>query len=324
MAATLVLTGCGGDGDDGDGSASEAPAAGYPVSIENCGRTLSFDRAPSGVLASHQPTLEVLIGLGVADRVIARTGYSGAELAPLPDQDAATLETIPVEQTADNWLPTKELAITLGPDFVLSGGSYEMEAAQGYATRDEWDSAGAQTYLLQCSSEQGAEITVEDTYRTILDLGRIFGVEAAAQKRVEQMRAQITEVQEKVADREPVQVLVVYTTDDPPLVQGASIEGRVVELAGGQNVLADQPQFFPANDEAIAALDIDAFLVFPAYSPEVERLFERYPNLDASRDRRSVTTNYVLTGGGVAGAWRIADAVEQLARQLHPEAFAGE
>lgn len=323
LAASVVLAGCGGSAADGS-SASEAPAvAGYPVSIENCGRTLTFERAPTEVLASHQPTLEVLIGLGVADRVIARSEYQGAELAPLPPQQAAQLESIPVQQGSMNWLPAKEEAVTLGPDLVLSGGFYEMDADAGYATRDEWEDAGALTYLAQCSADQGAEITVEDTYQVILDLGRIFGVAAAAEERVAQMTAQIAEVQEKVAGREPVRVLIVYTTDDPPLVQGSSIEGRVVELAGGVNVLADQPQFFPANDEAVATEDVDAILVFPAYGPQVETMFERYPNLDASRDRRAVTTNYVLTGGGVAGAWRIADAVEELARQLHPEAFSG-
>lgn len=240
----------------------------------------------------------------------------------MPERDAAVLEAIPVRESTRNRLPTKEEAITLSPDLVLANGPSELDAAEGYATRDEWEGAGALTYVAQCTSEQGAEITIEDTYQAILDFGRIFGVSAVAEERVEQMTAQIAAVQEKVAGREPPKVLIVYTTDDPPLVQGSSIEGRIVEAAGGENVLADQPQFFPANDEAIAAEDIDVFLVFPAYSPQVENLFARYPNLDASRDRRSVTTNYVLTGAGVAGAWRIADAVDQLARQLHPEAFA--
>lgn len=331
VAVALVLAACGGDDGGGSseseapeaGSASEVSEAGYPVSIENCGRTLTFESAPTEVLASYQPTLEVLIGLGVADRVIARGEYEGAELVPLLPQQAAQLESIPVEQSAMNRPPLKEEAITLGPDFVLASGpvSFEFDAAAGFATLDEWADAGAQVYLSQCTEEQGAEITIEDTYQVILDLGWIFDVSAAAEERVEQMKAQISAVQEKVADREPVKVLIVYTTDDPPLVQGSSIEGRVVEAAGGENVLADQPQFFPANDEAIAAEDIDAVLVFPAYGPQVDTLFERYPNLDASRDRRSVTTNYVLTGGGVAGAWRIADAVDQLARQLHPSAF---
>lgn len=71
LATALVLAGCGG-GDVADSRAAEAPAAGYPVSIENCGRTLTFENAPSEVLVAYQPLLETLIGLGVADRVIAR------------------------------------------------------------------------------------------------------------------------------------------------------------------------------------------------------------------------------------------------------------
>ncbi len=78
----------------------------------------------------------------------------------------------------------------------------------------------------------------------------------------------------------------------------------------GENVFADRESFFQAGLEAVAAEDVDA-------TKEADFLFETFPNLDASRDRRFAVTTYELTAHG----WRNAQTVEDLARQLHPEAF---
>jgi iron complex transport system substrate-binding protein len=331
-ACVLAMSACGDDGGKGTPAASKTAGSkeagdGYPVTIENCGRKLTFDGPPSRVLTSYQPTLETLMGLGVGDKVIGRTKWTGAERSP-PLEGGLTdkLEAIPtVSPGTNNWLPSKEEVIALSPDFVLSGGFYEFDAKQGFATREELEDAGAQSYLSQCSSEDGATITVEDTYRVILDLGKIFGVSDRAQQRVAQMKKRIAAVRQKVAGRRPVKTLIVYLAGKSLTVQGASIEGEVVELAGGENVLADERQFFEANDEAISAEPVEAFLVLkdvPGEPADAAELFERFPDLPASRDRRAVETTYLRTGGGVAGAWRQADAVEHLAKQLHPEAFA--
>jgi ABC-type Fe3+-hydroxamate transport system substrate-binding protein len=46
------------------GSTIAAPASAYPVTIQNCGKTLTFDSAPKRVIIYYQPTLELMIALG--------------------------------------------------------------------------------------------------------------------------------------------------------------------------------------------------------------------------------------------------------------------
>jgi iron complex transport system substrate-binding protein len=64
---------------------------------------------------------------------------------------------------------------------------------------------------------------VADTYRTILDLGKIFGVSDRAQQRVAQMKRQIAAVRAKVSGKAPVKVLAFYPGKFPLSATGAGI-----------------------------------------------------------------------------------------------------
>jgi len=97
--------------------------------------------------------------------------------------------------------------------------------------------------------------------------------------------------------------------------------------AGATNVFADeQKSFFMTSRESVAERPANAFLVYPDYgkatrkldaADEARYLFKTFPDMPASRQRRIVVTAYTYTSPG----WRIAQTVEDEARQLHPDAF---
>ncbi|NUR87727.1 MAG: hypothetical protein HOY71_26890, partial [Nonomuraea sp.] len=81
----LTLASC------GQTPAAERPAAtaaasqaGFPVTVENCGRELTFDKPPSKVVTGYHPSLETLLALGLGDRIAGRTFFG--ESAFLPGQ----------------------------------------------------------------------------------------------------------------------------------------------------------------------------------------------------------------------------------------------
>ena len=110
------------------------------------------------------------------------------------------------------------------------------------------------------------------------------------------------------------------------LAGGSTIISQIIDAAGGENVFTDRDPFFEASLEAVAAQEADAFLIFADYeeatdkldaTKESEFLFTTFPGMQASRDRRVAVTDYVYTSPG----WRVAQTVEDIARQLHPEVF---
>ena len=337
MLAAILLSGCGGSGDPGTASPGTAmpssQGGSYPVQVDNCGRTLTFDKAPSRAVLPYHPMAEIMVGLGLADRAIGRVGYEGALTKPplLPEQ-AADFEQIPVVSDG-NFPPPKEQMLALRPDFLFAYGDFdyggEHEGAEGLATLEDLDAAGVQVYSVVCPDEAGkfTEETLEVTYRAILDIGTIFGVSERAEQRVAQMKAQIADVEKKVAD-EPTLKVIAYGGGKGPvsLAGGQTIISQIIDAAGGENVFADRDPFFEASLEAVAAKDADAFLIFADYeeatdkldaTKESEFLFTTFPGMQASRDRRVAVTDYVYTSPG----WRVAQTVEDIARQLHPEVF---
>ncbi len=76
LSLVIALTACGGaDAPDPRASAGTG-AAGIPVTVQNCGRTLTFEQPPSRVVTSYYPTLETLIVLGLEGSVIGRARFS--------------------------------------------------------------------------------------------------------------------------------------------------------------------------------------------------------------------------------------------------------
>ena len=54
-----------------------AQATHYPLTIENCGVQVTFDKAPQRVVALGQNTAEIMLLLGLQDKMVASAFTSG-------------------------------------------------------------------------------------------------------------------------------------------------------------------------------------------------------------------------------------------------------
>ncbi len=324
VVACTVVAACG-----GDVSTDEPPQsgeAGYPVTIENCGRTLTFDRAPERAYIGYQPVAELFVSLGLADRAIGRTIF---EVDPplIPGQEA-DMKRVPV-LSETSFPPPREQLIAARPDFLLAyfKGDY-TDGVPGLATLDQLDAAGVDVYTVDCGDGIGGEeSTFETTYQALRDLGKIFGVGERAEQVIKTIQDQIAMVQQKVAGEPAVKVLI-YTGGEGPLqvVGGKHIDARSIALAGAENVLPDET-YTSVPLEKVASLDVEAFVIMPDLAafqgnetPDVSKqsefLTKAFPNLTAVKERRFVP-HYLYTGLSP----RQSLDLEGLARQLHPDAF---
>ncbi|MGF1662353.1 MAG: ABC transporter substrate-binding protein [Kineosporiaceae bacterium] len=340
LGAALAMASCAASTDGAATEPSGGPAeasgseTGYPVEIENCGRTLRFDAPPERAVLSYHPVAEMFVGLGLADRAVGRAGYSGAfgDAPPtLPEQEA-DFERIPVVSDTV-YPPTREELLALRPDFLLAYGDFdyggEQEGVEGLATLDQLADAGVQVYTVACPDPSGnyAGETLDAAYRSLTDLGRIFGVSERADQQVAEMQAQIESVQEQVSGRPPVDTIMYAGGTGPLLLSGGvGINDEILQAAGGRNLFPDDGLYFEASREAVAAQRAEAFVVFAEATdpdgeldpePAASFLTEAFPEMPASADRRIAVTSYEFTAPG----WRSAQTVEDLARQLHPDAF---
>ncbi len=193
LALLLLLSACSGNaaksGNTG-GEASQAPeptaaaeeTAGktvYPLVVDNFAlggeagwqdKQQTFDKAPERVVANTQPAAELLIRLGLTDRIV---GVAALYSEGSPDI-AEEFAKIPVLSEA---YVGKELVVGANPDLVLGRADLFADADWGVGTVEGLNELGIKTYM-QNTGRKGA--TVDALYKDIETLGQIFDVQEKA------------------------------------------------------------------------------------------------------------------------------------------------
>ncbi len=300
----------------------------YPVSIENCGRTLMFTKPPERVIGMWQPPNEMLLALGIQDRII---GFGGM-YDKLPTEFANAAQDIPkLGSILTLNIPNKEEMLKAQPDLVVTEGldSFAFDPAQGFATIAEVEAMGAQVYAggSICDFTVTSTRGIESIYENLDALGKIFGISPRAQELIARLKAREQAVIDAVANEAPVKV-VFYNGDTSSIyVMNTAIWSDLMKKAGGINVFEEQDTGGKMSPEVFASIDADVLLygifpdnsVMPGRDPlKIEaHLQSTFPNIPAIQNGRLYPVPSIITEASV----RIIDGLEMIARDLHPEVF---
>ncbi|RZT85335.1 iron complex transport system substrate-binding protein [Pseudonocardia sediminis] len=329
VAATALLAGCGG--------AAEAPAP-AAAGLENCGVDVPL-RTPTKIFAAFQNGIEAVYALGAGDRVV---GAAYLDNVPIPE---VTAQFRPEQQRPVYFpeeYPSREEVLRLAPDLVVSGftGAFTRE---GLGTRAELARAGTGTYLFRqyCPSSDGAgqtslavnDVSFDGVYADLTDLGRLLGAPDRAQALVDRMRTSIDGTRARldgVTTRPRVAMinrpggageLRVFGTGDmaTTLIEAAGGVQAFPELDGRQRRISLEG-LVTARPDVIVVPACCGADIGPEGARELIDELRANPALaqvPAVRDGRVYPSTFAEVTPGV----RNADALENLARQLHPERF---
>ena len=286
-------------------------AAEYPVTVDNYGRAVTIADRPERVLTLGPNITELFVALGLGDLVIGRSLVNHSR-GPLPEY-ADAVNAIPQLNYSS---ATREAIISSGADFIYA---LDWEIGDTGCNIEEVAAYGMDVYV-------NAATTIDEMYKEIEDIGKIFGIEDTAAAFIEDQRARIQAVAEKVAGQEPVNVLVYDSGNDGVFTcSGANFESQLIGLAGGKNLFDDltDKQWITVSYEEVLARNPDVILIHDYDAPSVEEKIAEIkanPTLSllpcVQNDRFAVITlESVLPGD------RMAYAVESLAADFYPELF---
>ena len=286
-------------------------AAGYPVTVENYGRTVTVDKRPEKVLTLGPNCTELFAALGLSDLVVGRSLVNHSR-GPLPEY-ADAVNAIPQLNYSS---ATREAIISSGADFIYA---LDWEIGDAGCNIEEVAGYGMDVYV-------NAAVTIDEMYAEIEDIGKIFGIEDTAAAFIEDQKARIQAVVDKIAGQEPVNVLVYDSGNDGVFTcSGVNFESLLIGLAGGKNLFDDltDKQWITVSYEEVLARNPDVILIHDYDAPSVEEKIAEIkanPTLSllpcVQNDRFAVITlESVLPGD------RMAYAVEALAADFYPELF---
>lgn len=317
LAALLGLTACAGsDGSTASSGSPSATGSGYPVSVENCGRTLTFESAPNRVVSLWQAPTEMMLALGLRDRITAMAG----NYADFPDSVAAKAADIPAIGTSMSW-PSKEVLLSQDADLVVGQSlkGYAFDTAQGYASVDQIEQGGAQVYgASMCDADGGdaRKMTLETPIRTLRDFGEIFGVSDRADAIIARMEAQKQKVIDAVKGKPTVKVAFFNGGEGPLIVLAGGIYDSAITTSGGKDVFAADSVYVSKEDFAASAPDVILVGTFQGQDFATQRAFleKTFPELPAVKDGRISEIPVDDTDASIT----VMRGLTQIANALHP------
>lgn len=328
-ALCLAATACGASASPTANAAAEAGAPGYPVTLKNCGQTTTYEKAPERVVVMNGASVaevSALLALGLGDRVVANEQSYGRSEVP---GRAAAIKKLPTGDIKlnDAYDIPREAMLGLRPDLVLSTTSYGFDAQNGFATRDDLRAVGANAYVSPQGCDQDtSRMTIDDSYRLLRDLGKIFHVGDRAEKLIAASRKSIDAVSAEVKGDTTPNVMVVFSNmsmggNDFSSIAANGIWNDILAKAGARNAFssASRTAFADLSKEKVAAEPVDALVVIGYNDPNAEayasKLLKEFPQWPAAKNKRSL----VLSDSIYLGPSNDL-AVRKIAGMLHPNA----
>ncbi|MFE9823237.1 ABC transporter substrate-binding protein [Streptomyces sp. NPDC005791] len=332
LAGLVLLTACGGSGSTT--AAKSGGGAGQPVTLKNCGRTVTVEAAPRHAVSLDQGSTEILFSLGLADRIAGTSTWTDPVMKGLEKADAK------VPRIAQN-RPSSEKVLDQEPDFVSA--SFESTLGKGgVAPREQFEDLGVPTYVSpsDCTAKDNSgsgdgsrtkRLTMDSVYTEVRELARVFGVPERGDALVARLEARIGKATEGM-DASGTTMLYWFANAEAPYLAGCcGAPGIITEELGAENVFDDTHEEWPQiNWETVADRNPDVLVIgdltrksqtAESAAKKIEFL-ESNPatkNMDAVRHKRYV----LLSGQAMNPSIRTVEGVEQVAAGLRSFGLAG-
>lgn len=290
-----------------------AAATTYPLTIENCGFTVTFPAAPERVVTLKSTATEMLLALGVSDKIVG----VGFQDGPVPEPWAASAAGLTV--LAEK-LPSQEVVLEADPDFVYAGWESNF-AADGAGERATLAGLSVATYVspAACRTEpyKPAKLTFDDLFGQIAEMGQIFDVEAQATALVEGQRTELAAIPRDT--RNLTTVWYSSGTKAPYVGAGSGAPEMMIEALGLTNIMASVDDgWIAASWEAVVDANPDVIILVDSSwnsADQKKKLLAENPitaKLDAVVNQRYLIVPFPASEAGVRNVSATADIANQL------------
>lgn len=304
IPTALLLAGC------ATAAPASTPTPEGPLTLSNCGISLTFDAPPERVVTIKSTSTEMLLALGLGDVIVGTAFQDG----PVPNEWAADAAALPV--LAER-MPSEEVVLEAAPDLVYSGweSAFTPDAA---GERDELAALGVASYVQPAacqSAEQPAKLDFDEVFREIAEVADIFDV--SADELLAAQRAELDAIEPVEGDL--TALWWSSGTDTPYVGAGIGAPQLILETAGLSNIAGDiDMTWSPYGWESVLAVDPAVLVLVDADWNTAQKKIDYLKsnpataNLTAVINERFVILPFASTEAGVRSVSAATSLVEQL------------
>lgn len=300
-------------------AASETPepttptAAGYPVTVDNCGTEVTLTQPPERIVTIKSSTTELALALGVGDRLVGAAFLDG----PFPPDLAEAGAEVPV--LAER-APSSEVVLAAEPDLIFAGWESTF-AADGVGERDELAELGVATYVAPAACQEDGyrpdPLTFDAVFDDILEAGDVLGAPDVAAELVAEQEAALAGITPSTAGL----TAVWYSSgSDTPFVGGGiGAPQMIMDAVGLTNIASDiDASWGSIGWETVASAEPDVIVLVNSDWNTAENkisVLESNPvtaALPAVQEGRYLVVEFAATEAGIRNVEAVASLSEQL------------
>jgi len=277
-----------------------APAAMHDVTDE-MGRTLRIPVNPTRIVSLAPSLTETVYALGAEDRLVGDTNYC--------DYPPDAQKKPKVGGVID---PSLEQIASLHPDLVLvTKDANRLETVRALEN-------------FHIPAYATSPHKVADIIASTEKLADVLNIPAAGKIVAADLEDRLAALQSRLSGLPARRVLFVVWTEPLISVGKATFVADALGKAGAVSVVDSAQDWPQISMEEVAHLQPDYLVFAPSHSDVAQRDFDGLANLPGWRILNAVREHHyaIISDAVIRPAPRIVSAIEELARQLHPEAFA--
>jgi len=287
------------------GGAKEASLPSVDLTMDRAGVPVTLPAKVERIVSMAPSTTEVLIDLGVADKIIAADTNT--------KKDGLLKQDIPY---FDMMKPDAEKLIALKPDVVFISG---MSNAKGNTPFSPLIDAGICVINIPSSS------SIEAIYLDIAYIAAAVKQEKNGAKIISDMQKEIEAVRKKGASiAQDKKKTVYFEIGAAPYMYSlgtGTFINEMIEIIGAQNILADQKSWIAVSDEMVLAKDPDVILTNVSYIPNpIDEIMARsgWASLKAVKGKKVFGID---TNSSSRPNHNIIKALKEMAKAVYPEIY---
>ena len=313
---------------------ASAASTAYPLTIENCGVKVTFDKAPARAVGLGQNSAEIMLLLGLEDRM-AGTAFWPNKVLPQLAEANAKVKVLTVE------FPTFEAILAQSPDFVAAALPSLLGPSSKVAKREDFENVDIPSYISPstCVAEGTAKDkfgygersklwNMETLYQEIDELAQIFDVRDRGEALIADLRKREAALRsEPPKDGKKLSYVFWFSSPSPSadayLGGKYSASGFIADVLGGTNAITSEAESPALGWESIIASNPDVIVVAQVdrnrWDLDQSEAKIQFLTTDPATSQMPAVKNkaiVVMDGQAMNPTVRTIYGAEQVARQL--------
>ncbi|RUM25553.1 ABC transporter substrate-binding protein [Rhizobium vallis] len=314
-------------------AAPSLAATQYPLTITNCGQQVTFEKAPAKIVSIGQGMSEVLLSLGLADKITGTAVWVGPVLPQYAEANSR------IKRLADND-PSFESVVGAEPDLVAAEFEWHVGAQGSVGKREQFSGLGINTYVApaDCVAKINTDggdgvrkelFTMDLIYQEIAELSEIFDIKDRGDALIADLKKREADAVASISGASAKNLPVVFWFSSKEMNGDAFIAGKnsapayILKTLGAANVVTTEEEWPLVGWETIVQANPAVIVIatmdrrrYAADDPKVKLDFlENDPvtrELDAVKNKRFV----MMDAQSMNPTIRTIDGIEILAKGI--------